>query len=61
VFPMIEHWPDQAGKDHRRVLDALARHDEQLARAAMSEHLAASAVPLIDHLIERGVVVQPQE
>ncbi|WP_081286646.1 FCD domain-containing protein [Mycobacterium asiaticum] len=25
VFPMIEHWPDQAGKDHRRVLDALAR------------------------------------
>lgn len=61
VFPKIEHWPDQAVKDHRRVLDAMARHDEQLARAAMSEHLAASAVPLIDHLIERGVVVQPQE
>ncbi|OBK12647.1 GntR family transcriptional regulator [Mycobacterium asiaticum] len=56
VFPMIEHWPDQAVKDHRRVLAALARHDEQQARAAMSEHLAASAVPLIDHLVERGVV-----
>lgn len=57
VFPMIEHWSDQAVKDHRRVLDALDQHDEGLARAAMSEHLAASAIPLIDHLIERGVVV----
>ncbi|OBI83449.1 GntR family transcriptional regulator [Mycobacterium asiaticum] len=61
VFPKIEDWPDQAVKDHRRVLDAMARHDEQLAREAMSEHLAASAVPLIDHLIERGVVEQPQK
>lgn len=57
VFPTIEHWPDQAVRDHRRVLDALGRHDGEQARAAMSEHLAASAVPLIDHLIERGVVV----
>jgi DNA-binding GntR family transcriptional regulator len=60
VFPMIEHWPDQAVRDHQRVLSALGTHDEELARAAMSEHLAASAVPLIDHLIERGVVVQAQ-
>ncbi|OBK26914.1 GntR family transcriptional regulator [Mycobacterium asiaticum] len=60
VFPMIEHWPDQAVKDHRRVLSALGDHDEAAARAAMSEHLAASAIPLIDHLIERGVVVQAQ-
>ncbi|WP_205874047.1 GntR family transcriptional regulator [Mycobacterium camsae] len=58
VFPMIEHWPDQAVSDHRRVLDALGRHDEEQARAAMSEHLAASAAPLIEHLIERGVVVR---
>lgn len=58
VFPMIEHWPDQAVKDHRRVLDALGKHDEEGARAAMSEHLAASAIPLISHLVERGVVVQ---
>lgn len=57
VFPTIEHWPDQAVRDHRRVLDALGRHDQERARAAMSEHLAASAIPLIDHLIERGVVV----
>ena len=56
VFPMIEHWPDQAVRDHRRVLDALGEHDQEQARAAMSEHLAASAIPLIDHLIERGVV-----
>lgn len=58
VFPMIEHWPDRAVRDHRRVLDALGRHDEEQARAAMSEHLAASALPLIEHLIERGVVVR---
>src|ERR1700738_1076681 len=55
VFPDIEHWPDQAIKDHRLVLSALDEHDDALARAAMSEHLAASAIPLIDHLIERGV------
>ncbi|BDE15337.1 MULTISPECIES: GntR family transcriptional regulator [Mycobacterium] len=59
VFPMIEHWPDQAVKDHRRVLAALAERNEESARRAMSEHLAASAIPLIEHLIERGVVAQP--
>lgn len=56
VFPVIEGWSDQSIKDHRRVLSALEHHDEQLARTAMSEHLAAGAVPLIDHLIARGVV-----
>lgn len=58
VFPMIEHWPDQAIRDHRRVLSALRAHDQEAARAAMSEHLAASAIPLIEHLIERGVVAR---
>ncbi len=57
VFPMIEHWPDRAVKDHRRVLDALGKRDEEQTRAAMSEHLAASAIPLIEHLTERGVVL----
>lgn len=57
VFPTIEGWPEQSMKDHRRILSALKRHDDGLARAAMSEHLAAGAVPLIDHLIARGVVV----
>jgi DNA-binding GntR family transcriptional regulator len=56
VFPTIPGWPDQSIKDHRRVLSALAKHDEELARKAMSEHLAAGAAPLIDHLIEHGVV-----
>jgi DNA-binding GntR family transcriptional regulator len=56
VFPTIEGWPHQSIKDHRRILSALKRHDEELARAAMSEHLAAGAVPLIDHLTTRGVV-----
>jgi DNA-binding GntR family transcriptional regulator len=56
VFPIIVGWPDQSIKDHRRVLSALARHDVELARKAMSEHLAAGAAPLIEHLAEHGVV-----
>lgn len=61
VFPTIEGWPRQSVKDHRRVLSALAKHDDKIARAAMSEHLAAGAVPLIDHLIARGVVVDVRD
>ncbi len=57
VFPAIEGWPSQSIEDHRRILSALEIHDEKLARTAMSEHLAAGAVPLIDHLVARGVVV----
>lgn len=56
VFPTITGWPGQSIKDHRRVLAALEKRDDKLARKAMSEHLAAGAVPLIEHLIERGVV-----
>ncbi|MGH3576387.1 MAG: GntR family transcriptional regulator, partial [Mycobacterium sp.] len=56
VFPTIAGWPDQSIKDHRRVLAALGKHDGELARKAMSEHLAAGAAPLIDHLIKHGVV-----
>lgn len=58
VFPTIAHWPSQAIKDHRRVLAALRKRDEKLARTAMSDHLAASAIPLIEHLIAQGVVVE---
>jgi DNA-binding GntR family transcriptional regulator len=57
VFPAIEGWPEQSMKDHRRILSALKKRDDKLARAAMSDHLAAGAIPLIDHLITRGVVV----
>ncbi len=57
VFPAIEGWPEQSMQDHRRILSALKKRDDKLARAAMSEHLAAGAVPLIDHLVARGVVV----
>jgi len=38
------------------VIDALARHDAEAARAAMAEHLAAGAAPLIAHLRSRGVI-----
>jgi DNA-binding GntR family transcriptional regulator len=57
VFPAIEGWSGQSIEDHRRILAALEIRDDVLARAAMSEHLAAGAVPLIDHLVARGVVV----
>jgi DNA-binding GntR family transcriptional regulator len=56
VFLTIVGWPHRSIKDHRRVLAALAKHDSELAREAMSEHLAAGAARLIDHLIEHGVV-----
>jgi DNA-binding GntR family transcriptional regulator len=56
VFPTISGWPDQSIQHHRRLLAALETHDENLARTAMSEHLAAGATPLIDHLTQRGVV-----
>src|SRR5271163_612666 len=56
VFPAIEGWSTQSIEDHRRILAALESHDGSLARAAMSEHLAAGAVPLIEHLVSRGVV-----
>ena len=56
VFPTIDGWPEQSNDHHRRVLDALARRDQALARTAMSEHLAAGAAPLIEHLTRRGVI-----
>ena len=56
VFPTIAGWPDQSIRDHRRVVAALAKRDSDAARRAMSEHLAAGAAPLIDHLAEHGVV-----
>lgn len=58
VFPTIEGWPERSMKDHRRILSALESHDRERARAAMSEHLAVGAGPLIDHLVARGVVVE---
>jgi DNA-binding GntR family transcriptional regulator len=58
VFPSIEGWPAQSVKDHRRLLSALEKRDAKSARVAMSEHLAAGAGPLIDHLVARGVVAE---
>jgi DNA-binding GntR family transcriptional regulator len=56
VFPTITGWPDKSIAHHRRVLAALEARDENEARAAMSDHLAEGAAPLIDHLTARGVV-----
>lgn len=56
VFPTIAGWPEKSTAHHRQLLEALADRDEHRARAAMSEHLAAGAEPLIDHLTRRGVV-----
>ncbi|MGY4710959.1 GntR family transcriptional regulator [Mycolicibacterium sp. CBM1] len=55
VFPTIEGWPDRSVADHERILAALQARDPDGARAAMSEHLAAGAAPLIEHLVNRGV------
>jgi DNA-binding FadR family transcriptional regulator len=55
VFPTIEGWPAQSVADHQRILAALRAHDGDGARAAMSDHLAAGATPLIEHLVKQGV------
>jgi DNA-binding GntR family transcriptional regulator len=60
VFPTIEGWPARSTRHHRALLKALAAGDCEAARAAMSEHLAAGATPLIDHLVARGVVATEQ-
>jgi DNA-binding GntR family transcriptional regulator len=56
VFPTIAGWPEQSTEHHRKLLAALEQRDEHLARISMSEHLAAGAAPLIEHLTQRGVV-----
>jgi DNA-binding GntR family transcriptional regulator len=56
VFPTIAGWPEQSTEHHRKLLAALGRRDESRARTTMSEHLAAGAAPLIEHLTQRGVV-----
>jgi DNA-binding FadR family transcriptional regulator len=56
VFPIIVGWPQKSNAHHRRLLAALEKRDQNLARTAMSEHLAAGAKPLIEHLTSRGVV-----
>lgn len=55
VFPTIEGWPAKSVADHKRILAALKAHDEDRARAAMAQHLAAGAAPLIEHLVKQGV------
>jgi DNA-binding GntR family transcriptional regulator len=56
VFPIVSGWPERSTRHHRLVVDALQKRDATQARAAMSEHLAEGAAPLIEHLVDRGVV-----
>lgn len=56
VFPTVEGWPGQSVRDHRRVIAALEKRDEERARTAMAEHFVAGVAPLVEHLMEQGVV-----
>ena len=56
VFPTVEGWPHQSVKDHRRVIAALEKRDEERARTAVAEHFVAGVGPLVEHLTEHGVV-----
>lgn len=56
VFPTVGGWPGQSVKDHRRVIAALEKRDEERARTAMAEHFVAGVAPLVEHLMEQGVV-----
>lgn len=56
VFPIVEGWPARSVKDHRGVIAALEHRDSERARAAMAEHFVAGVAPLVEHLMEQGVV-----
>ncbi|MFZ0831587.1 MAG: GntR family transcriptional regulator [Mycobacterium sp.] len=56
VFPSVESWPRRSVEDHRRVIAALERRDPERARTAMAEHFVAGVAPLVEHLMEHGVV-----
>jgi len=56
VFPTVEGWPVQSVKDHRRVIAALRLRDEERARTAMADHFTAGVAPLVEHLMEHGVI-----
>lgn len=56
VFPTVTGWPAESIKHHRQVLAALTNRDQELARIAVAEHLAAGAAPMIDHLSAHGVL-----
>ena len=56
MFPTLPGWTELAARDHRRVLAALTARDGAAARAAMREHLCSGCQPLIDHLVELGVI-----
>ncbi|MGB8506265.1 GntR family transcriptional regulator [Mycobacterium sp.] len=56
VFPTVEGWPGQSVRDHRCVIAALEKRDEERARTAMAEHFVAGVAPLVEHLMEQGVV-----
>jgi DNA-binding GntR family transcriptional regulator len=56
VFPTVEGWPAQSVKDHRRVIAALRHRDEERARTAMADHFVAGVAPLVEHLMEQGVI-----
>ena len=58
VFPTICGWPEQAARDHRKVLAALEQRDPAAARDAMAKHLAIGVTPLIEHLVKLGVIVE---
>jgi DNA-binding GntR family transcriptional regulator len=59
VFPTLAGWPKQSTRDHRRVIAAFERRDAGRARMAMAEHFTIGVAPLTDHLIERGVISDP--
>ncbi|MBV9514374.1 MAG: GntR family transcriptional regulator [Mycobacteriaceae bacterium] len=56
VFPTVAGWPARSVKDHRRLIAALERRDENCARVAMAEHFVVGVAPLVEHLVEQGVV-----
>jgi len=56
VFPTMAGWPELSSRDHRRLIAALQAGDAEAARSAMAEHLTVGVEPMVEHLVERGVI-----
>ena len=48
-YTRIEGWPVTTANDHSAVIDAIAKHDPDAARTAMTEHIRHAGAQLAEH------------
>lgn len=55
-YAQIEGWPETTAADHSAVVDAIATHDSDAARAAMAQHIRNSGEKLAEYFEARQAV-----